>query len=296
LTDHYVCNSQAMIDRGEAKRIFDPHKTTLIHSGIESALLDPALLGPLPPEPSARRGAALRAGTITVGFVGRLEEQKGAEFLLRAAAIVRLRNAAVRFVLAGDGQLRSRLEKLAGQLGVKPIVEFLGWQHDITPVLEEIDILAVPSLWESFGLSAAEAMAMQKPVVAAGVEGLLEVVVPGTTGLLVPPADPQALATAILELAADPARRRAFGIAGRERVERLFTVERMIASHERLYSQMMLAAPSSPSRDPAESFHLAHELLSGRFGGGTTYSKGADTAASSPERDPEPSGLESCHD
>ena len=139
------------------------------------------------------------------------------------------------FVIAGDGQLRSPLEQLAAELQVADTIEFVGWTDDVVQFLSAIDVLAMPSLWEAFGLSAGEAMAMEKPVIATCIEGLPEVVEAGQTGILVPPADSASLASAILELAADPAHRIAMGKRGRARVERRFTLDRMIARHEDFY-------------------------------------------------------------
>jgi glycosyltransferase involved in cell wall biosynthesis len=112
--------------------------------------------------------------------------------------------------------------------------------------------MAMPSLWEAFGLSAAEAMAMRKPVIASRIEGLPEVVDHGRTGILVPPAEPEALASAIVELAGDPQRQRILGQQGRARVEQHFTVTRMIERHEALYER--LAGHPVVERRPANRF------------------------------------------
>lgn len=179
---------------------------------------------------SARPGVFRREiGTAEeplVGFIGRLVMQKGVDILLRAFAIVERRHAKARLVLAGDGPQRVALERLARSLGLRR-VSFLGWRADTANILADVDLLAMPSRWEGFGLVALEAMAFGKPVVAARVSALPEIVVPEETGLLVPPGDPEALADAILAILADPSRAAAMGLAGRDRVRREFTVERM---------------------------------------------------------------------
>jgi len=236
LTDWYIAGSQAMVNRGIAQGIFNAKKVVLISNGIDLARFDGANGAASPSERSVHGSGQ---GIVNVGFLGRLEKQKGAAFLIRAAALVRQRCPHVRFVLAGDGALRAELERLAGRLQVAEIVEFVGWKRDIPRFLSQIDILAMPSLWEAFGLSAAEAMAVGKPVIASRIEGLPEVVEEGRTGLLVPPADHEALARAIEELAADPARRQLLGKQGRARVEKLFTLERMVARHEEFYERLI---------------------------------------------------------
>jgi glycosyltransferase involved in cell wall biosynthesis len=234
-TDFYIAGTRAMVNRGVSQRVFTADKVELIYNGVDLARFDAAAKNTLTP---GRESASNGKSTVTVGFLGRLEKQKGAEYLIRAAAIVRPQNRHVRFLLAGEGSLRPELERLAAELGVADAIQFVGWTQDIPGFLKQIDILAMPSLWEAFGLSAAEAMAAEKPVIASSVEGLPEVVEDGLTGMLVPPADPAALARGIIALAADSTLRRAMGRHGRARVERLFTVDRMIARHEHFYERV----------------------------------------------------------
>jgi glycosyltransferase involved in cell wall biosynthesis len=228
-TDWYIAGSQAMVRTGTSQRIFSPHKVVLISNGIDlDRFADAGDVAP-PPEPAP----------LTVGFLGRLEPQKGAEYLIRAAALVRREHPGIRFLLAGNGRLQPRMERLASQLGVASGVEFLGWTDDTVSFMKRIDVLAMPSLWEAFGLSAAEAMALRKPVIASRVDGLPEVIDEGRTGLLVPPGDCQALATAILQLAADPALRHSMGAQGRIRACERFSQQRMIARHEQFYERLV---------------------------------------------------------
>jgi glycosyltransferase involved in cell wall biosynthesis len=249
-TDWYIAGSRAMVERGVAQRIFRANKVVLISNGIDLSRFDGGGSG-LPPEqkPESR--------PITIGFLGRLEKQKGVAYLIRAAALVREQNRNVRFLIAGDGQLRSQLERLTAELQVSDMVEFVGWQRDVPAFLERIDIMAMPSLWEAFGLSAAEAMAMRKPVIASRIEGLPEVVDHDRTGILVPPAEPEALARAIVELAGDPQRQRTLGQQGRARVEQHFTVTRMIERHEALYER--LAGHPVVERPPSNRFNAQEQ-------------------------------------
>jgi glycosyltransferase involved in cell wall biosynthesis len=173
-----------------------------------------------------------------VGFVGRLVSQKGADILLKAFALVERRHPTARLVLAGDGPLRAVLERQARALGLRRAL-FLGWRADAADILAGIDLLAMPSRWEGFGLVALEAMAAAKPVVAARVSALPEIVLPEQTGLLVKPDDPDDLARAILRLLHEPEHAVAMGRTGRKRVRDEFTVERMARRTAEIYSRVM---------------------------------------------------------
>ena len=177
---------------------------------------------------------------ITIGAVSRLSPEKGFEYLLRAVASLRDRDIEVDVVLAGDGPSRAALERLAGELGLRERVDFVGEiAHDDVPaVLQRLDIFAMPSTWEGFGVSALEASAMELPVVASNIHGIPDVVVDGETGLLLPPADVDALADAIARLAGDAALRRTMGVAGRAFVARDYRWEDNAALMEQLYAEM----------------------------------------------------------
>lgn len=184
---------------------------------------------------------ALRADRrLTVGAVSRLSPEKGFEYLLRAVAALRDRGVAVDVLLAGDGPSRPALERLTDELALREHVEFLGEiAHDDVPaVLQRLDIFAMPSTWEGFGVSALEASAMELPVVASNIHGIPDVVLDAETGILLPPADVPALADAIARLAGDAALRRAMGAAGRAFVEREYRWQHNAALMERLYAEM----------------------------------------------------------
>lgn len=177
-------------------------------------------------------GRSVLDGRI-VGNVARLAEQKGHRDLIAAAPHVLGRHPDVRFVVAGDGELRGELEKLAAPLGDR--FEFLGERHDVPDLLASFELFAFPSHFEGLCLAVIEAQAAGVPVVATPVGGIRETVVEGETGFLVPVGDPQALAERIswcLEHGEEA--RRVAGVA-RERVFARFDVERMVAETLALY-------------------------------------------------------------
>jgi glycosyltransferase involved in cell wall biosynthesis len=143
-------------------------------------------------------------------------------------------------MIAGRGELLGQLKAEAAELGLDGKVKFLGFRDDIPELLQELDIFVLPSLSEGLPLSALEAMAAGKPVVATDVGGTHEAVIDRHTGLLVPPEDPQALSEGILCLLRQPELAKIFGDAGRKRVEQIFSLETMIKRYEELYDELSL--------------------------------------------------------
>jgi len=183
---------------------------------------------------SVRRGAPSAAGPC-VGFVGRLERIKGCELFIRAAARLAGDDPTMRFTIAGTGSRESAIRRLANALGVADRVEFLGYVESVPPVLAGLDVLVVPSLSEASSLIAMEALALGVPVIASDVGGLPEVVTHGENGLLVPPGDVEAIASAVTRVVSDREWARALGDAGARRVEERFTVEQMVRGYLGLY-------------------------------------------------------------
>jgi glycosyltransferase involved in cell wall biosynthesis len=181
-----VCASNAL---SEAARELGAREVRVIPSAVEL----PKRVGE-PTEPPE------------VLFVGRLSPEKGILELVQAAEKMTL-------VVAGDGPLRDRVP---GALGFVP-------HHELAPLYERAAVVAVPSHREGFGVACAEAMAHGRPVVASAVGGLLDLVVDGETGLLVPPRDVSALRAALERLLADGDLRRRLGEAGRERARKHFS-------------------------------------------------------------------------
>jgi glycosyltransferase involved in cell wall biosynthesis len=152
----------------------------------------------------AERAATVRAalvppGGVLVGSVGRLDEQKGYEYLVDAARHVVDARPDVRFAITGEGPARALLERRIAALGLGAHFRLCGFSSDPGAFIAALDVFASSSLWEGLPLALVEAMLLGKPVVATSVGGNGELVVPGRTGRLVPARDARALARAILE-------------------------------------------------------------------------------------------------
>ncbi len=135
------------------------------------------------------------------------------------------------------------MEQQAADLGLRDEVSFLGFVSDTAEFLANVDLFAMPSLYEGLGVAALEAMAAGKAVIATRVGGLSESVIDGVTGILIPPRDPKALAEAIAKLVRTPDLAVAMGKQGRERVLQYFTLERMATQNESFYYEI-LGAPA----------------------------------------------------
>jgi glycosyltransferase involved in cell wall biosynthesis len=167
--------------------------------------------------------------------VGRLIPIKGHIVLFRAFAEARRKVPSLRLDIAGRGPLEPALRALAKELEIEDAVTFLGYVVPVQRAIEDAAIVVVPSMGEGFGMVALEAMERARPVIAAEIGGLGELVEEGVTGLLVPPGEAEPLADAIVRLASDPPLARELGRAGRRRALEQFLQERCTDRTELLY-------------------------------------------------------------
>jgi L-malate glycosyltransferase len=183
------------------------------------------------------------AGTRVVGTVGHLAGHKGHRYLLEATKYMLQVEPQIGVVIAGDGDLRPTLEEQATALGIAERVRFTGFCDNILGLMQCFEVFVFSSYLEGLGTAVLDAMALRKPVVATRAGGIPEVVQDGVTGLLAPPRDPEALAQAVLSLLQHPEQGRAFGEAGRKRVEQQFTAERMAAQTLHVYQWLLHHGP-----------------------------------------------------
>lgn len=171
-----------------------------------------------------RRAGSAAPGNrpVTITCLARLSaEHKGQDVLLRAMKILLGRAPTSLLLMAGEGESRPALEALADELDIADAVAFLGHlpRSRLSELMDQSDLMVLPSRWEGLPVSIIESMAFGKPVVASDVGGNPELVVHGVTGLIVPSGDVDALAAALLDLVGDPARRGAMGVAARRRFD-----------------------------------------------------------------------------
>jgi glycosyltransferase involved in cell wall biosynthesis len=226
--DRYLAVSRQVADQLRHRFGVAPEKITLVPNAVAVERF------PLTADAwSARPGDA--DGRPVVLTVARLDPQKGLRDLVEAAALV---ERAV-FLIVGDGPERVALESQIEHRGLSERVRLLGFRSDIAELLAGCDVFVLPSLFEGLPLSILEAMAAGKPVVATRIGGNADAVVDRETGLLVPVADPAALASAITTLLQSPSLRQRLGAAGRARVEQQFTAEVMVQRVSAVYDELL---------------------------------------------------------
>jgi len=172
------------------------------------------------------------------GMIARLEPVKDHPTFLKALVRAKKILPDIRAVLAGGGSLRKDLEKQVDEMGLKQEVEFLGEIQDVKSLLATLNLVVLSSRNEGLGMCLLEAQSAGRPVVATRVGGIPEAVADCETGILVPPGDPDALCSAIVDLLTDYGKARRFGMAGRERVRKYFSAEKMLKRFDELYGQI----------------------------------------------------------
>lgn len=196
---------------------------------------------PLIPRSQARTFLSETGGSIPrdafwIGSLAELHPTKGLDTLIRAFAQVHKNHAELVLVLIGAGQDRGRLLALAHMLGIESSVHFVGHIEHAARLLPALDVFTFPSRSEALGYAALEAGQAQLPVVASRVGGIPEIITDEVTGLLVPPGNEEALATAITRMVEDPTLRNALSSALLTRVHVDFGTERMLHDTFNLYT------------------------------------------------------------
>ena len=181
-----------------------------------------------------RQQLCFRSDDIVIGSVGRLVEQKDYPTQLRAFAFAAARVPGLRMVIAGDGPLRSSLEDLTRDLGIADRVQFLGNWNDVPALLRSVDLFALASKFEPFGVALLEAKAAGLPIVATAVNEIPEIVQDGESGLLAVPENASSMAGLFVRLAEDRALRSRFGARSRVEAQR-YSLEAAVAAYESLY-------------------------------------------------------------
>jgi glycosyltransferase involved in cell wall biosynthesis len=212
----------------------DPEKLTCVHSA-----LDP---GPysMPCDPSFFKGEFGGDGEgPSVGMAAQFIPRKGHDVLLEAIPGILRDHPGARFLLFGKGPLHGEIAAKVRDAGLEDSVTLPGFRDDLPAILPCLDLLVHPAFMEGLGVVLLQAAASGVPVVASAVGGIPEAVIHDRTGLLVPPGNAAALASAVSALLADPEKARNLGEQGRERVGSHFSVERMVEGNLQVYRELL---------------------------------------------------------
>ncbi len=180
--------------------------------------------------------------TIVIGSVGRVQDVKDHASLVDAFLLLReqlpQQRAALRLAIVGDGPLLPAIRAKVAAAGIADLVWLPGARTDVADILRNLDVFAMSSIAEGTPGSALEAMASGLPVVGTRVGGIPEVIEDGVTGFVVPPSNPQALADALARYVSAPELAAQHGVAGRERVQRLYNMAAMVGAYQSLYDSL----------------------------------------------------------
>jgi glycosyltransferase involved in cell wall biosynthesis len=236
LPDRIICNSAAIAARFAGSRWKD--RVVTIWNGVDLAEFRPDLSG------ADVRNELGWAERPIIAAISRLDPEKGHETLLEAMRRVLTRVPDARLVIAGRAAVdpvdrHAALQRHIERSGLGEAVRLVGFRHDIPELLAAADVCVLPASAEACGRVLLEAMAMAKPVVGTASGGTPEIVKDGVTGILVPPADPAAMASALEILLQDRTRAGRMGAAGRERAVAHFSIEAHAGKTMRLYADVL---------------------------------------------------------
>jgi glycosyltransferase involved in cell wall biosynthesis len=240
-TERYFVFTEGLKDQIVARGISRPGKIQVIPHGVDI----PEAPGPVA-RACARARLGLAAGELAIVVAGRLEPQKGLIYLLRAFPSVLRRVPSARLILLGDGPLRAGLEREARRGGIEQAVRFLGWRDDVADLLPGTDVFCMPSLWEALPYSLIEAMVCRLPIVASAIDSMPDVLGHGSYGALVPPADSDRLADALVGLLRHPEVREELAAAARCHASATYSLSSMIARYEAAYSEIVGSGTVNP--------------------------------------------------
>lgn len=214
-----------------------PEKVAVVQNGRD--------LTTFHPDRSSRRNElrgiySYDADDLVFGVFARLNHQKGHKFLIEAVKILKDRGVSAKVIFIGDGELREPLLAQCRESGVSEQIVFAGFQKNIAEYLSMIDVMVLPSLYEGLPLCVIESLAMEKPVIATAVDGTPEIVIPGKTGILVEPCDPEGLAHSMDFALNNREAMRGMGCEGRKFVLDNFSLQRQVCETEAMYEELCL--------------------------------------------------------
>ncbi len=232
----YIAISNAVAQAMKSREEADPAKISTVLNGLPD--ID---LNSLRPVDEVRAEFGLTADIPLIVCAARLEKEKSLETLIAAIALLRQEDVSVQCLIAGEGDEKAFLQRSIEAQNLNQSVQLLGFRNDVRSLIRAADAFVLPSVAEPFGLVILEAMTLSRPIVATNAGGPPEIIDDDVCGLLVPPADAQALASALQTLIEKPALRHDMGRAGRQRYETQFRAQHMAENIYQVYKQSKAA-------------------------------------------------------
>lgn len=225
-TDRVICNSDFI--KGDLEKAgMEKGKLVTVHNGMELERLS-GTTEKTGGEESFRREIGYKEGEILIGCAGSLFETKGQHHLINAFPGILEKIPTCRLVIVGDGPQREYLKDLVRKNRVEEKVVFTGYRDDIPNILNSLDMMVIPSVWqEPFGLVVVEAMFGGIPVIASDVGGIPEIIKNNITGELFPAGNEEALTAAVLKILCEEELRRKIITNAKARVMEYFNSDRM---------------------------------------------------------------------
>jgi len=228
LADHIITTSKATVRRLISDLKISEDRITVLPTGIDVERF--TLKGK-----HADRPRSAPEGVPLIGIIGVIRQAKGHLVLLEAARQLKQEGFAAHYWFVGDGPSLPLIERAADELGLGEQVTFAGFREDIPDIMRRLDVLVIPSLHECVPQVGLQALASKTPVVGSNVGGIPEIIRPGESGRIVPPANPAALAAAIREVFNQPNVTKDMIEKGRQRVVKNHSLSGMLDQLDELY-------------------------------------------------------------
>jgi glycosyltransferase involved in cell wall biosynthesis len=231
IVDEIIANSEETMRTilSRNPNLFDEKKIKIIYNGINLQKFD---------SQESENIYTRKGDEIIIGNAGRLVKQKGQKYLIELA--LRLKNHGINFkiIIAGEGKMENELRNLVKKNNLEDRIEFIGFVEDMKSFMQSVDIFVLSSIWEGFGYVLVEAMACSKPVVAFRISSNPEVVEDNVTGFLTDALDISMMTEKVLYLVKNREIRERMGIAGRRRVEEVFTFNKTLENVEAMLARL----------------------------------------------------------
>lgn len=232
LVDGYIAVAEAVKDYTLHHSIIPEKKITVIPNAVDPKKVEPG------DSSKKKQELGFKPEDVIIGTVARLSEEKGIDYLIKAAKILSREFPHLHYLIVGNGPLERELKRMTADLGLVRNIHFLGLQEKATEIMDAFDIFVLPSIYEGLPVVLLEAMALSKCIVATRVGGIPEVVEEGRNGILVNPKNESNLAQAIRELLLNKEKRILMGKTSRERAEKEFNIQKIVLRISDLYQTL----------------------------------------------------------